>query len=161
MQRTLIDDLIAQGYREADANELIALFLIGERRPDEKAIRNRSLAASPEASRLLCLPERRELHKDWTTVSLLAKRRKLIESTLYRRINVLRDSLVADMTSVGIDHEVAGHLVENHLIGTRVSDVTGYPLLAVSAQGELIAEAAGLFEQRRPGRPPGSGRQGR
>lgn len=153
LRQSLIGDLIAQGYGEANAGEIVAQFLIGERRVKESATRKSSLAASPEASRLLCLPERLVLPKDWKTADDLVQERTIARTTLYRRINTLRDSLISDMTAIGIEHELAGHLVEINFIGIRVS-ATGWPALAFSPEGLIMAEAVGLFERKGRGRPP-------
>ncbi len=162
LRQALIDDIMAQGYGKSHAINMVDIFLIGEKRPTEKSARQHSLAVSPEASRLLGLPERREMPGDWITAKALASERNLDYGTLRDRLRSLRQALIGDMGVAGIDEELAGHLVETHLIGTREAEATGWPSISLSPHGVILSEAVGALEKRSPGRPPkkNSGRYG-
>jgi hypothetical protein len=123
LQTRLTSDLVAAGYSEEEAAELVKDHLLDIRKPRTGKA---GIAASPDALRLLQLVKKTESPgprpEGWRSAAELVRDYRGSVHSIKRRILHLREQLLFDVSeALSCSPEIAASWVEEYMIGERKS----------------------------------------
>ena len=146
MRDALVGDVEAAGFAGDEATQIVDTYLVGLRRPSHLHGRP-TLHISTDAARLLGIDRRDDIPaalESWRSASRLKREGRGHNSTLDRRLKLLRQMLIDDLVAANYSEPDSNMLINEHLIGLR-RPTNGVAALHASPDAVRIGEREGLI----------------